>query len=355
MLSGHDAVADRKAETRAFPGRLGREERIEYPRRDLRRNSGPVVLDLDDGPSNEVAKLRSPGGRALRPRSRRSVSLDMPAEVDLYDGHYGHLDADPHAEVRRETYDQDLGQASWITLAEAREFFRGLELGPGRTALEVACGSGGVTCRMALETGAKCVGVDINARGIEAAESRVETEGLFSRVSFRVVDAGQRLPFPDESFDAVFCNDSINHLPGRLEVLRDWHRVLRPGGRLLYTDPIVVTGQLTNEEIRARGSVGFFVFTPVGCNEQLLTESGFRIHEVRDVTGAVASVSGKWRSARAARRVALVKLEGEEAFAGLQRFLDAVHVLASERRLSRYMYLASRPSTASDGYVTRRS
>jgi SAM-dependent methyltransferase len=268
----------------------------------------------------------------------------MPKDVDLYDGHYGHLAADPQVAVRRQTYDEDLGQASWITLAEAREFFRALALGPGQTALEVACGSGGVTCRMALETGAQCVGIDINAQGIEAAGRRARAQGLAAQVSFRLADAGERLPFPDASFDAVFCNDSINHFPGRLQVLRDWYRVLRPGGRLLFTDPIVVTGQLTNEEMRARSSIGFFLFTPVGCNERLLTQSGFVVRDVRDVTEAVASVAGKWRGARAERRDALVKLEGEEGFEGLQRFLDAVHALASDRRLSRYMYLASRPS-----------
>jgi SAM-dependent methyltransferase len=266
----------------------------------------------------------------------------MPAELDLYDGHYGHLAADPQLAVRRETYDEDLGQASWITLTEAREWFRLLGLGAGQAALEVACGSGGITCRMALETGASCVGVDINARGIEAATARAPD--LLSKVSFLVVDAGQRLPFPDESFDAIFCNDSINHLPGRLDVLRDWHRVLRPRGRVLFTDPIVVTGQLTNEEIRVRSSVGFFLFTPVGHNERLLTESGFVVHEVRDVTAAIASVSRKWRDARGKRRDALIDLEGQEGFESLQRFLDVSHALASERRLSRYMYLASKRS-----------
>jgi SAM-dependent methyltransferase len=263
-------------------------------------------------------------------------------EVDLYDGHYGHLDADPHVAVRRRTYDEDLGQASWITVAEACDMFRALELGPGQSALEVACGSGGVTCRMAAETGAQCVGIDINLQGIEAASRRALEQGLTARVSFQVADAARRLPFPDGSFDAILCNDAINHLPGRLEVLRDWHRLLRPGGRLLFTDPIVVTGQLTNEEIRARASIGFFLFTPVGCNERLLAESGFLEREVRDVTAAVASVSRRWRDAREEQREALLTLEGDVGFNGLQQFLDAVHTLASERRLSRFMYLATK-------------
>jgi len=73
----------------------------------------------------------------------------MSPEVELYDGHYGHLAADPQIEVRRQTYGEDLGQASWITATEARRWFDLLELGHGRSALEVACGSGGVTCAMA--------------------------------------------------------------------------------------------------------------------------------------------------------------------------------------------------------------
>ena len=215
----------------------------------------------------------------------------MTKPVDLYNGHYGHLGSDSQTEVRTETYGEDLGQASWLTLAELRDWLGLLRLDAERRHLEVACGSGGVTCWVARETGAACVGVDINAHGIEAATGLAEREGLSSRVSFQVVDASRRLPFPDASFDAVLCNDSINHLPDRATVLQEWHRIVRPGGRILFTDPIVVTGQLSNEEIRVRSSIGFFLFTPVGCNERLIEHSGFSLLEVRDATEAVASVS----------------------------------------------------------------
>jgi SAM-dependent methyltransferase len=261
--------------------------------------------------------------------------------TDLYDSHYGSLGEDPQIEVRREAYGEDLGQASWITAAEARGWYALLGLGAGRRALEVACGSGGVTCDMARRTGAECVGVDINARGIEAARSRARLDGA-GLASFQTVDAARPLPFPAESFDAVFCNDAINHLPDRAAVLGDWHRLLRPGGRVLFTDPIVVTGQLSGDEMRARSSIGFFLFTPPGHNEGLLERARFQVLEVRDVTGAVASVARAWREARARRRERLVPLEGEEGFESLQRFLDVVHVLAGERRLSRFMYLAAK-------------
>jgi SAM-dependent methyltransferase len=188
------------------------------------------------------------------------------------------------------------------------------------------------------------VGVDINPHGIEAASAAAAREGVVSRVSFQVVDAGTRLPFDAASFDAVFCNDAINHLPGRAELFVDWHRVLKPGGRLLFTDPIVVTGPVTNEEIRVRSSIGFYLFLPAGCNERLLEQAGFIIEQVRDVTEAEAAVSARWRDARARRREALEAVEGREGFDGLQRFLDAVCTLSRERRLSRFAYLAYKPA-----------
>lgn len=65
---------------------------------------------------------------------RRENDLEtMASEVDLYDGHYGQLATDLQGEVRRETYEEDLGQASWITGVKAREWFDLLQLGPGRT------------------------------------------------------------------------------------------------------------------------------------------------------------------------------------------------------------------------------
>ena len=264
----------------------------------------------------------------------------MSRDVDLYDTHYSHLAAIAQTEVRRETYDEDLGQSSWITLAEAREWFRLLRLDARSRVLEVGCGSGGITRRLARETGASAVGVDINPHGIEAASAAAVREGVASRVSFQVVDAAARLPFADASFDAIFCNDAINHLPHRAELFVDWHRVLKPGGRLLFTDPIVVTGPVTSEEIRVRSSIGFYLFLPAGGNERLLERAGLVVDQVRDVTDAEATVSARWRDARARRREALAAIEGQEAFDGLQRFLDAVCTLSSERRLSRFAYLA---------------
>lgn len=264
------------------------------------------------------------------------------ASVDLYDTTYGGFQQHVRERIRRETYGEDIVQNSWLLAGEFREFFDWMELGPSSTVLEVAAGSGGPALFMARTTGARVVGIDINEHGIAAATALVRGQPLENRVHFECADASRPLPFEDGAFDAIVCNDSINHLPDRSAVLKEWHRVLRPGGRLVYTDPIVVTGLLTKEEIATRSSIGYFLFAPVGENERIIREAGFQLLRAEDRTEAVARVSRRWYDSRAAHREDLLKIEGEETFDGLQRFLAVVHTLSSERRLSRYAFLAAR-------------
>jgi hypothetical protein len=56
----------------------------------------------------------------------------------------------------------------------------------------------------------------------------------------------------------------------------------------------------------------------------------------------VQLVSGRWHASRERHREDLIKIEGEERFAGLQTFFSTVHSLASERRLSRFVFLAEK-------------
>jgi SAM-dependent methyltransferase len=130
-------------------------------------------------------------------------------------------------------------------------------------------------------------------------------------------------------------------------VLRDWHRVLRPGGRALFTDAMVLTGIVSHEELATRSSVGFYLFVPPGANERLLTEAGFTVREVRDVTANAAEVAARWHDARERHRAPLVAREGETNFEGLQRWLRCTHTLTAEGRLSRYAYLAEKAKSPS--------
>jgi ubiquinone/menaquinone biosynthesis C-methylase UbiE len=264
----------------------------------------------------------------------------MGNEVPLYASAYAGLDV--RERVRRETYGEDLGQSSWMTVDELVRFGEWLELHSGSRLLDVGCGSGRPALHLAETTGATVVGVDVLDEGIAAGTAQAQARRLAEKAMFVKADAGERLPFEDETFDAVLSIDAMCHLPNRLSVLEEWRRVTRPGARVLFTDPTIITGPVTGSEIADRSAIGVYVFSIASMNEELLGEAGFDLLRREDLTENMARVAGRWRDARQHLSDELVVDEGAATFEGVQRFLGAAHVLARERRLSRYAYLARR-------------
>lgn len=269
------------------------------------------------------------------------------SSVNLYDNVYGDFGSTAEAAVRREAYGEDLGQSSWLTAREWLEFADQLGVRPESEVLEVGSGSGGPAVYLAATRGCRVTGVDINEHGVRNARKLAQDRGLTERARFEAVDASRPLPFPDGHFDAIVSNDAMCHITNRLAVLRDWHRVLRPGGRALFSDAMVLTGVVSQEELATRSSIGFYLVVPPGVNERLLREAGFTVQAVQDVTANEVEVASRWLHARARHREALVTREGEANFDGLQRFLQCVHTLSAEGRLSRHAYLAEKPAAAS--------
>ena len=102
---------------------------------------------------------------------------------------------------------------------------------------------------------------------------------------------------------AILCIDALNHLPGRSAVFADWARLLAPGGRLLFTDPVTITGLVGAEELAIRSSIGYFDFAPLGEDERLLVAAGLKVLAVEDLTEAVAGGRpASLHRSRAARR-----------------------------------------------------
>ena len=264
----------------------------------------------------------------------------MSEHVPLYASAYAGYEV--RDEVRALTYGDDLGQSGWVTAGELERFADWLQLGPDSRLLDVGCGSGGPALRLAERTGARVTGIDLVEEGIATASSLAEERGLAERARFVRADAGGPLPFADETYDAVVSIDVMCHLPDRLEILREWHRVTAPGARILFTDPTIVTGLVTDSELADRAAVGIYVFSAESVNERLLAQAGFEVERREDLTENMAAMAGRWHGARERFHDALVADEGTSTYEGIQRFLAACHLLAHERRLSRYAYLARR-------------
>ena len=265
-----------------------------------------------------------------------------PPPVRHYDLNYGKFETDLYAEIRQEAFGEDIGQNSWLTADEQDRFLQWLDLSPEKTLLDVACGAGGPALRIAAKTGCSVVGIDVHQDAIATANSLAAQRGLSSRAEFRAADATGQLPFLDATFDAITCIDAINHLPERPRIITEWARLLKPEGRLLFTDPITVTGALTNAEIAVRGSAGFYLFVPHGYDESVIAQSRLRLLVCEDVTANMAKIAEARRVARESQSAVLRQIEGDQTYDDEQEFLAVAARVAREGRLSRFVYVAEK-------------
>lgn len=107
-------------------------------------------------------------------------------------------------------------------------------LKPGERVLDVACGTGLVTRLAAPEVGptGQVTGLDINANMLAVARSLPPLPG--ASVTWVEGDAGA-MDFPDASFDVILCQQGLQFFPHKDAALREMHRVLVPGGRVLLS------------------------------------------------------------------------------------------------------------------------
>jgi cyclopropane fatty-acyl-phospholipid synthase-like methyltransferase len=259
-----------------------------------------------------------------------------------YNANYGNFQTELYTQIRHEAFGDDIGQNSWLTSDEQDRFLKWLELSPGKTLLDVACGAGGPALRIAAITGCSVVGIEVHEQAVTTARSLAVERGLAERAEFRSADANRPLPFSDASFDAITCIDAINHLSDRPRVVADWARLLKLGGRLLFTDPITLTGPLTSEDIAVRSSAGSYLFVPHGYDECVIAQCGLRLMVCEDVTANMARIAEARRAARASRSAALREIEGDQAYEGQQEFLGIAARVAREGRLSRFVYVCKK-------------
>jgi SAM-dependent methyltransferase len=274
----------------------------------------------------------------------RQNEISANERFDFYSGHYSRFDSELAAEVRREVYGEDFGQTGWRTAAEQADIVDHLRLGPGSRVLDIACGAGGPSLALVERTGCELSGVDIEPGAIAHANADAQARGLAGRSTFEVVDCSRQLVYVDGAFDAVLCIDAISHLPDRFGTLSEWARLLVRGGRLLFTDSVVVTGAVAKSELDIRGGIGFFLLVPPGLNEEAIEAAGLTLLKREDRTAATAEVAACLHAARARRAAALEREEGPDWFGQRQRLLATTAELAQSRRLSRFLYLAEKPS-----------
>lgn len=178
----------------------------------------------------------------------------------------------------------------------------------GARVLDVACGTGDLSLALAAAGRARVVGVDFCRPMLEIA--RDKSAGEARRIPFVEGDA-LRLPFTDESFDAVTIAFGLRNLAGVAEGLGELRRVLKPGGRaaiLEFSTPVVpgfralfgfyFTRVLPRVGGMVSGSRGAYEYLHDSVSKfpdqkrlaALMREAGFEKVAYRNLTGGVAAL-----------------------------------------------------------------
>jgi len=270
------------------------------------------------------------------------TSTEPNSRFDFYGPQYARFGSALAAEIRREVYGTDIGQLGWRSMNEQSLIIDTLRKHSCADVLDVACGSGGPSLAIAQAMGCRLTGVDVEQNAVSNALALAKSFGKSDSTQFIVADCSQRLPFPDASFDAVICIDAILHFASRDVVIDDWHRLLRSGGVLLFSDTAVVTGPVSREAIDTRASHGSFVCVPKGYDEAALASTGFHLLDTIDTSLAEADIASKLYDARAKRSDGLITEEGADWFHSRQKFLKVTDALARSQSLSRFFYVAQK-------------
>jgi ubiquinone/menaquinone biosynthesis C-methylase UbiE len=145
------------------------------------------------------------------------------------------MDARLQRRVQRYGWDKAAGdyEAGWRAQLEAAQslMLDMAALRPGERVLDVACGTGLVSFRIADAVGGDgaVVGTDISGEMVEAAR-RLAAERNIGNARFERRDA-EELCLDDEPFDAALCGLGLMYVPNPVKALAEMGRLLKPGGR----------------------------------------------------------------------------------------------------------------------------
>jgi 2-polyprenyl-3-methyl-5-hydroxy-6-metoxy-1,4-benzoquinol methylase len=133
-----------------------------------------------------------------------------------------------------EWWTPDRGPLAFHYDAELQVLAEQLEIDPGWRVLDVGTGPGRFGAFFA-ERGCRVTGVDLNPDMIEIARENARSRGLSERFDVQPGSAEDLAAFGDASADVVLCMELFDHLPDLDRALAEMRRVLRPGGRFLFT------------------------------------------------------------------------------------------------------------------------
>ncbi len=172
-------------------------------------------------------------------------------------------------------FPEDFLHISFVTLEQHRRMTAELRLGPGGTLVDLGCGMAGPALLAARETGANLIGVDFSAVAVTLATERAANLGISQARFVAGTFAGTGLDAA--SADAAMSEDAIQYAPDKTAAIKEAARILRPGGRFVFT-----AFELEPEHVKGVPVIGD---DPVDDYRPLLSAAGFNIGTYEGVPG----------------------------------------------------------------------
>lgn len=248
----------------------------------------------------------------------------------IYDGH--------EIEVFEELLGEHLHKGFFDPAVRAR----GLAMDRSNEVLEVACGTGGATRFLAEAYGCQVTATDLSGRHLTVAEKRARRQGLSHLVRFALCDF-HCLPFDAGSFDLWWSQEALLHAHDRHLVLKEAYRVLRAGGRLVFSDLTVRSGTADRERHQILQRTQSISMWDASDYQAALQELGFDVLSYSNWSEHVEPTYRNMRKQIEKRRAAFVAEIGEARCAEMLRGIDVWIQQAQRGNLGWAYFVAVKP------------
>jgi 2-polyprenyl-3-methyl-5-hydroxy-6-metoxy-1,4-benzoquinol methylase len=185
-------------------------------------------------------------------------------------------------ELERRFLGGDYGGTSWTTRSQAEEIANFLQLQAGVQLLDVGAGAGWPSLFLAHATGCGVTLLDLPVNALQSANQRAAVDGIAQRIQ-TLVGSGAALPLADGAFDAVAHADVLCCMPEKESMLRECRRVVRGGGRMLFS-VISTAPSLSEADYREAVEAGPPFIETSDDYAVLISDAGWRVLERIDVT-----------------------------------------------------------------------
>lgn len=194
----------------------------------------------------------------------------------------------------------------------------------GKSVVDLGAGYGGAARVLAGEYGAHVTCINLSSVENERNRALTKEAGLGDRIKI-VGGSFDNMIFDDSSFDIAWSQDAILHAPDRLAVLDEVARVLKPGGELIFTDPMQADGLEDREALQPiYDRIHLPDLASFGFYDEALGKRGFEKIEVEKLTDQLGNHYARVREELAERAAE----EGIDAafrdrmLAGLKHWVD---------------------------------